>query len=236
MQNRLFRKSLVIGITLILLAIVLSGCIEKDIVEGTGEVKYIDLEGGFYGIVSDDGENYDPLNLPDEFKQDGLRVRFKARVAKNQNSFHMWGKLVYILEIEKLEEGKLINYTGCIEFQGYGAPSDKDCIEYEYDGEDVLLLTHVNAGFNCCPEITADITIVDNIITIEEIEISGDCDCLCLFDVYYEIINLEPGEYTILVVEPYLHEDEEILEFTVDLSSSTSGSYCVDRYHYPWGE
>ena len=69
-------------------------------IEGTGTIRYIDLEGGFYGITGDDQEYYDPLNLPEGFKQDNLRVEFTARLAPNQNSIHMWGKLIYILEIE----------------------------------------------------------------------------------------------------------------------------------------
>jgi len=135
--------------------------------------------------------------------------------------------------------GFMVDYYGCKEF-GKGVvidstPLDQDCMEYEYDGESVLLLKHVNAGFNCCPEIAAAITIEDNIITIEEIEISGDCDCICLFDIDYEIRNLPPGEYTITVIEPYVPEGEEILEFTVDLVSSPSGIFCVYRDYYPWG-
>jgi hypothetical protein len=136
--------------------------------------------------------------------------------------------------------GVLLNYDGCKEFQkgsviDTSTPPDQDCMEYQYDGESILSLKHVNAGFNCCPEIAANITIEDNIITIEEIEISGECFCLCLFDVDYEISNLPPGEYTIKVNEVYLEEADEILEFTVDLTSSPSGTHCVYRDHYPWG-
>lgn len=35
----------------------------------TGVVKHIELEGGFFGIVGDDGQKYDPVNLPAEFKK-----------------------------------------------------------------------------------------------------------------------------------------------------------------------
>ena len=66
---------------------------------GTGEVKYIDIEGGFYGIVSNDGRCYDPINLPSEFMNDGLQINFKVKILENQISFHMWGTLVEILEI-----------------------------------------------------------------------------------------------------------------------------------------
>jgi len=71
-------------------------------IQGTGTIRYIDLEGGFYGIIGGDQEHYDPLNLPEGYKQDNLRVEFKARLAPNQNSIHMWGKIIYILEIEQL--------------------------------------------------------------------------------------------------------------------------------------
>jgi len=138
--------------------------------------------------------------------------------------------------------GILLDYSGCKQFQKGtatdGTPPDQDCIEYQYDGTGVLLLNHLNAGFNCCPdEILADITIENNIITIGEDESleSGGCDCLCLFDVHYQISNLPSGEYTIRVYGMYLQEGDEILEFTVDLASSPSGSFCVYRDHYPWG-
>jgi len=68
----------------------------------TGTVQYINLEGGFYGIVGEDGNKYDPVNLPDEFKQDGLRVKFSAKILKDQMSIHMWGALIEITEIEKI--------------------------------------------------------------------------------------------------------------------------------------
>ena len=135
--------------------------------------------------------------------------------------------------------GFLAGYEGCKEFQKGAAmdstPPDQDCIEYQYDGESVLLLKHVNAGFNCCPEIAADVTIEGNVISIDEIEISGDCDCICLFDMDYEIRDLPPGEYIISVTEPYVPEGEEVLEFAVDLVSSPTGSFCVYRDYYPWG-
>jgi hypothetical protein len=69
------------------------------ICSGTGEIRYLDFECGFYGIVSDDGRCYDPVNLPSEFKNDGLQINFKVKVLENQISFHMWGTLVEILEI-----------------------------------------------------------------------------------------------------------------------------------------
>ena len=72
-------------------------------VEATGTVVFVELEGGFYGIITDDGARYDPVNLPPEFQRDGLRVRFRARILKDTASIHMWGTPVEILHIEELE-------------------------------------------------------------------------------------------------------------------------------------
>jgi len=71
-------------------------------IQGIGTIQYIDLEGGFYGIIGDDQEHYDPINLPEVFKQDNLRVEFKARLSPSQYGIHQWGKIIYILEIKQL--------------------------------------------------------------------------------------------------------------------------------------
>jgi len=93
---------------MILLLVTLFSCIlaqgnaDSNIVEGTGSMTYQNFEGGFYGIVADDGTHYDPINLPSEFKKNGLRVKFKGIIKKELVSFHMWGSLLELLYIEKL--------------------------------------------------------------------------------------------------------------------------------------
>ncbi|MFH1013452.1 MAG: META domain-containing protein [Thermoplasmatota archaeon] len=71
-------------------------------IQGTGTIRYIDLEGGFYGIIGDDEEHYDPVNLPEAYNQDDLRVEFTGRLAPTHYSTHMWGKIIYIMEIEQI--------------------------------------------------------------------------------------------------------------------------------------
>jgi len=68
----------------------------------TGTVRYLDLEGGFYGIVTDDGAKLDPVNLPEELQKDGLRIRAWVEELKDRVSFHMWARLVRIRDIERL--------------------------------------------------------------------------------------------------------------------------------------
>lgn len=205
-------------------------------IQGTGTIRYIDLEDGFYGILGDDQVHYDPINLPEVYKQNNLKVEFKARFASNQNSIHMWGKIIYILEIEQLlPSGNLTNQTTCKDYNTSKTPSNQDCIQYQYDGLQNLIIKHQNAGFNCCPEIATNISIKNNIITIKEIELSGSCRCLCLFDLEYQIINLPPAIYTITVQEPHIKQEESKLEFIVNLTNSQTGTYCVERFNYPWG-
>lgn len=67
-----------------------------------GTVKFIDLEGGFWGIITFKDEHYDVINLPDEFKVDGLKVKFLYKLTNDQVSVHMWGKIIEIIEISKL--------------------------------------------------------------------------------------------------------------------------------------
>ncbi|MDX1797627.1 MAG: hypothetical protein R3255_03165 [Candidatus Lokiarchaeia archaeon] len=64
----------------------------------TGKIVFVSCEGGFFGILSDDGRAYDPINLPDLFKIDGLRVFFTAHIT-DLGSFHMWGKVIRLLFI-----------------------------------------------------------------------------------------------------------------------------------------
>lgn len=73
-----------------------------------GTVRYIDLEGGFYGIIDDDKTTYEPQNLASEFQQDGLRVRFSG-LRINDGSSLMWGIPLNITSIEKIQDGNTQN-------------------------------------------------------------------------------------------------------------------------------
>jgi hypothetical protein len=70
-----------------------------DVFEIVGKVTYMNLEGGFYAIEGDDGKKYDPINLPESFKKDGLKVTVTARLKKGAMSFHMYGAIIDIVSI-----------------------------------------------------------------------------------------------------------------------------------------
>jgi hypothetical protein len=72
---------------------------DGDIVAGTGTIRYFTIEGGFYAIRGDDDVTYDPIDLPLEVRQDGLRIRFRARLRPDMASIHQVGPVVEVLEI-----------------------------------------------------------------------------------------------------------------------------------------
>jgi hypothetical protein len=71
-----------------------------DSFEIVGNVTYKNIEGGFYAIDGDDGKKYNPINLPEAFKKDGLKVKVTARSKKEAMSFHMYGAIIEVVNIE----------------------------------------------------------------------------------------------------------------------------------------
>lgn len=71
-------------------------------ITGTGTITYIDLEGGFYGIVAEDGGHYLPIDLDEAFRQDGLEVRFTLEPAKDVATIQQWGMAVRVVSMEKI--------------------------------------------------------------------------------------------------------------------------------------
>ena len=91
----------------LLLCVAWSGyaCGGGNTIKGTGTIRYLDIEGGFYGIVADDGNDYDPINLSSDFsdfQEDGLRVTFEGRVRDDLDSLHMWGIIIELTAVGKL--------------------------------------------------------------------------------------------------------------------------------------
>ena len=75
---------------------------ESELINDSGTVTYNNLEGGFYGIVGTDDAKYDPINLPDDFRTDGTRVRFTAYKRDDMTGFHMWGQIIELRTISPI--------------------------------------------------------------------------------------------------------------------------------------
>lgn len=132
-----------------------------------------------------------------------------------------------------------VNHSGCngathSENLNFGERHD-DCLIFDGLNSGPLVLTHVNAAFNCCPDqIIASIERNGSEIRIIEEETSSDCDCLCLYTLEIYISNLEEGVYTIIIEEPYRAEGDEPLQCVIDTLQREYQKCCVERTNYPW--
>jgi hypothetical protein len=115
-------------------------------------------------------------------------------------------------------------------------PDTLSCVTFLYDPSTrKMQLTHINAGFNCCPgKLWCEVSLNYDTIRIGEYEKEQGCDCNCLFDLEMEISGLEAQQYQIKFIEPYAGEQEPLI-FSLDLSVDKEGSHCVIRKVYPWG-
>lgn len=64
-----------------------------------GKVVYLAMEGGFYGIISNEGRKYLATNLPGMFQQNNLILRGKAILQPNTLGIHQWGEYIQLLDI-----------------------------------------------------------------------------------------------------------------------------------------
>jgi hypothetical protein len=74
-------------------------------ISGTGTLKHMQFEGGFWGIIADDGKTYDISSacnyFSEDFHIDGLRVGFMGYVT-NAGSYHMWGRVLILVDIWRI--------------------------------------------------------------------------------------------------------------------------------------
>ena len=66
----------------------------------TGKLSYQDLEGGFWGIIGDDGEKYKPIEgIPEILQKEGLQVTAEVEPFSGFSIF-MWGTQVHLKKIK----------------------------------------------------------------------------------------------------------------------------------------
>ena len=83
-------------------------------------------------------------------------------------------------------------------FENYGF---EESVEYTSKGDGYVFVNHVNSILQCCSdEKRVDVTRSGNVISVREYDPVTSCNCLCPFDIQYEIGPLTPGEYTVTFV------------------------------------
>jgi hypothetical protein len=73
-----------------------------------GRVQFLNLEGGFYGIIIDSGKKLLPMNMTKEFAQNWAIVRVKGKV-KDVMTIQQWGTPFTITDIELIKPGSKVN-------------------------------------------------------------------------------------------------------------------------------
>jgi hypothetical protein len=69
-------------------------------------VKYYDLEGGFYGLISTTGSKLLPMNLSKQYQLSDTILKVKGKVLKGMATIQQWGQPFKITDIELVKLGK----------------------------------------------------------------------------------------------------------------------------------
>jgi hypothetical protein len=64
-----------------------------------GTVVYRETDGGFYGILTDKGGQFEPKNLDARFRTDGLRISFTGQLDTAQLGEHKWGNPIELATV-----------------------------------------------------------------------------------------------------------------------------------------
>lgn len=70
----------------------------------SGTVTYINLATGFWGIMGEDGQEWRPINMPEQLKLEGRKVEIKAIGVDEGASIFMWGTPIRILSFHTLSQ------------------------------------------------------------------------------------------------------------------------------------
>ena len=56
-----------------------------------GKVEYVDLSGGFWGLIDQNGQQWRPVHMPAALQHQGLEVQLSCKQSKETISIFMWG-------------------------------------------------------------------------------------------------------------------------------------------------
>jgi len=70
-------------------------------IEVTGVIRFQDIEGGVYLLETEDGGRYQLLDLPDDFREDGLAVRATFRIESDVMTTGQAGTPAKVLHVER---------------------------------------------------------------------------------------------------------------------------------------
>src|SRR5437763_1231584 len=73
--------------------------VQTEAVSTGGMVVFRQGNGGFYGILTDKGGQFEPQNLDGRYRTDGLRISFSGQLDTTQLGMHQWGNPVVLASV-----------------------------------------------------------------------------------------------------------------------------------------
>ncbi len=102
---------------------------------------------------------------------------------------------------------------------------EQEHIRYKTVKEYYLDMDHINTVLNCCPmEIVVTTSLSNDTIYIYEDEIQPMCNCICKYDLNYEVGPLNYQEYVVKVYK----WGSEYVEFTIDFDEDTEDVFYFE--------
>ncbi len=77
---------------------------EDEVLNITGNVQRLGVEGGVFVIRDEHGRQYHPSNLPEAFRVHGLAVQAQAHHSRDRASIGMVGPMVELLRIKRHDD------------------------------------------------------------------------------------------------------------------------------------
>lgn len=107
------------------------------------------------------------------------------------------------------------------------AKLSQEYIEYVGTVDGGLRISHVNSMFSCeQDEIKISVSVSDNLIIVNEEEIGADANCICPFDLSYDVSSLETGKEYVLVIQKAGHEKTRV---TFVYIQTISGKQLIEK-------
>lgn len=111
------------------------------------------------------------------------------------------------------------------------SPYGEERMEYQNaEKAGYLRVSHINALFNCEPgQILTDVSFQDGLFVVVEKEEQTVANCICPYDLSYDIGPLSEGrEYTVSIRRGQL-ESSEVVKFNFTYSPTVKGQVIIKR-------
>ncbi len=69
-----------------------------------GVVSYQNIGMGFWGIIDSKGNEWRPVNMPEQLKENGAKVSIRIKEVDEGVSMFMWGKAVKVVGFHTLSK------------------------------------------------------------------------------------------------------------------------------------